>query len=193
MNSPLDSGTLARATLLQAARLPDDAIADDGAATFQSDPNTTWTRSPAAFHTMIREFVLTEFDTEPAGWENSVTHEMQHAVAARAAGYTDIRYGLSVWRNHPATGLTMWQPRMACHVPQRPVTKLALASVYAAPDTPSDTDLETLRAAGYDGIADVAARIAARNRETTTRPLVMPPSCHRIRARRPRSKRSLPC
>lgn len=90
------------------------------------------------------------------GW--GISHELEHAAAARAVGYTKILYGLyhnpEAGPGEEAIRLFMWSG-----APSRPVTKLAIATVTAAPALLSPGDLETLRAMGYRGAADVAARV----------------------------------
>ena len=68
-----------------------------------------------------------------------------------------------------------------------PLTKLAVASIAAAPERLSDTDLDDLRCMGYRDAVDVAARIQASGQQ-----LLMPRSvtaavtcpAHRARAGR---------
>jgi hypothetical protein len=52
-----------------------------------------------------------------------------------------------------------WQLFIQALAPSRPVTKLAAATITAAPATLSPGDLKVLRAMGYRDAADVAARV----------------------------------
>lgn len=67
--------------------------------------------------------------------EEQINHEQEHAAAARAVGFTRIGYGLA-HRAVPGDGGTPtleWQLFTQFAAPSRPVTKLAVAAIAAAP------------------------------------------------------------
>ena len=90
--------------------------------------------------------------------EWAISHEQEHAAASRAVGYTKLLYGLyhnpEAEQGELALQLGVWPG-----APSRPVTKLAMATVTAAPGRLSPDDRALLQAMGYRDAADVARRV----------------------------------
>ena len=89
-----------------------------------------------------------------------VQHETQHGRAAPAAGFQTVYYGLWVMEHEEYLDFQF------AHYPRdpiRPITKLAMASIVAAPEVLSPSDRSQLAAMGYAGADDVAERILAHN------------------------------
>jgi hypothetical protein len=106
-----------------------------------------------------------QWDIDQDYIEGQVRHEQEHAAAALAAGFTKVRYGLFVRRTRREVpgGVdvqTDWRMMLEHAAPSGPVTKLAYASIVAAPARLSAGDAEALRDMGYRDAADVARRIA---------------------------------
>lgn len=117
-----------------------------------------------------------------AKWYDGVaTHESAHAAAARWVGFTVVKLGI---RTYPQSE----GPRVGfgglCAVtrPDRPITKLAMASIAIAPSDPSTDprfndnggDLDGISRMGYEGAEDVKARIEFFNSRNPDSPLPLP-------------------
>jgi hypothetical protein len=96
-------------------------------------------------------------DLDPADYDDDIAHEAEHAAAARAIG-CDSRF-LFKRAPHPARADTWYSVTVHVYASREPLTKLAIASIAAAPSWLSDTDLADLHCMGYIDAADVAARI----------------------------------
>lgn len=116
------------------------------------------------------------------GWDMDWTevfrqadHEVEHATAAYTVGMTIVRYGFALWDEGPTS---RWQFSITHAAPDRPVTKLAYASIVAAPSRLSLGDERALTEMGYTGVSDVSDRIGAFN-ATAERRLPVPASARR--------------
>lgn len=132
---------------------------------FTDDPDTTYAPSPDGLRALAAKLNAScQWQIDPAYIEDQIRHEQEHAAAAVAAGFTKIRYGLFVRRASReilggVEASTDWH-MCACHAaPARPVTKLAYASIVAAPVRLSEGDAQALRDMGYGDAADVARRM----------------------------------
>lgn len=145
---------------------PDDALVVGWPEHFGDVPDVTWTSSPDGLRELGAELNAScEWQIDPDYIEDQVRHEQQYAGAALAAGFTKVRYGLFVRREYSDVpgGVnveTGWQMMAAHAAPAGPVTKLAYASIVAAPARLSDGDEEALRVMGYTDAAAVARRLA---------------------------------
>lgn len=100
---------------------------------------------------------------EPTQVQQKINHEAAHALAAKAAGFSIVVYGLSIVKDvngYPRKSRFHVSPLL----PERDITKLALASIAAAPAKPSGKDLSALGLMGYSGVQDVAERVIEHNK-----------------------------
>src|SRR6185312_11654529 len=107
-----------------------------------------------------------QWQIDPAYIEAQIAHEAEHADAALAVGFSRVRYGLGEWVERRMEGdvlavTTRWQVMVFHVAPVRPVTKLAYASIVAAPACLSAGDAQALVDMGYRDAAEVADRLAA--------------------------------
>jgi hypothetical protein len=152
--------------------LPDNALTTGWDEEFKDIPDTAYASSPDGLRELAAALNAScQHDIDPDYIESEIRHEQEHAVAALAAGFTKIRYGLYVHRTrHPGsrpgsfTVETRWQMLVEHVAPSGPVTKLVYASITAAPSVLSDGDAQALRDMGYRDAADVARRISGRRR-----------------------------
>jgi hypothetical protein len=121
-----------------------------------------WTRdaqyatTTAGLRQLIRQTLAALFPgTDPAEYEADIAHEGQHAAAAAALGCSS-RFIFRVARLRDGSWYTV---PAHTFVSQRPLTKLALAAISAAPAWLSEGDLADLHRMGYAGADDVADRI----------------------------------
>jgi hypothetical protein len=144
---------------------PDDAVITGWAEDFGDYPNVTYADTPDGLRTLAAILnAECQGQIDPHYIEEQICHEGQHADAARAAGFTKIRYGLGVWRERRDLDIgyeitTRWQVLMEHVAPVRPFTKLMYAAITAAPTRLSAGDEAALREMGYRDAADVAARV----------------------------------
>lgn len=144
---------------------PDNALTVGWPEDFRDIPDVTWTSSPDGLRELAADLnVSCQHDIDPGYIESEVRHEHEHALAALAAGFTKVRYGLLVRRTSRkvpgGTDVeTAWRMMVTHAAPSGPVTKLAYASITAAPAVLSAGDAEALRDMGYEDAADVARRI----------------------------------
>jgi hypothetical protein len=135
--------------------LPDDAMIRVPSEFRDDVPYRSYASSPGELRRLIREAAASFPDLDPADFEDDITHETEHAVAAQALGCTSrftftvapLRDG--VWYSVPGHVYTS----------RKPLSKLALAAIAAAPSSLSDGDLADLHRMGYKDTDDVAERI----------------------------------
>ncbi|MET9260344.1 hypothetical protein [Amycolatopsis sp. NPDC004079] len=137
---------------------------------FRDFPDVTW----AGTLDDLRVFMVELIDEhrgriDDGFFEQQLRHADEQATAARAVGFSKVRYGLlvrpcKIARRADGTWdrSLFWQVCMQYVAPTRPVTKLAYAAVVAAPRLLSDGDASALRVMGYRDAADVARRIRQR-------------------------------
>lgn len=136
-------------------------------------PYTLYADSPGGLLRFFRE----TFALHPPGGgagleiaEEQIRHEAEHGAAARSLGCS-VRFTFSMV---PRPG--GWEPRAGSQwVSRVPLSRLAAASIYAAPSRLSPADTDALRAAGYPDPEDLAGRIREFNR-TADHPLPVPSS-----------------
>ena len=165
---------------------PDDFIISNyWAQEFTEVENVTCADTADELHILTSALNLRcQGQIDPAYIEAQIAHEAEHAAAARAVGFSRIRYGLGEWIERRTDGdvvtvTTHWQVMVFHVAPLRPVSKLAYAFIVAAPACLSAGDLEALRDMGYRDTEDVAARI--RSLTLPPRPDVPPPPVLRVR------------
>jgi hypothetical protein len=128
--------------------------------------------SPAGLLPIIRGIpasypAATEADL--AWLEDGIQHEAQHAAAATVLGCSS-RFCITMT---PLPGGGVHARPCCSWVSRRPLSKLAIASIAAAPSDPSPDDLADLRRMGYRDADDVAERIRRFNRRARY-PLPLP-------------------
>lgn len=147
------------------ADAPDDAAVTGWASEVSDDPNVTYVDTVAELRALTAELnAQCQGQISTDYIEEQISHEAEHAAAARAVGFSKIRYGLGVWRKERlADGsrevTTNWQVLIVHVAPVKPVTKLSYAAIVAAPRRLSAGDAAGLREIGYRDAADVAGRI----------------------------------
>jgi hypothetical protein len=139
--------------------LPDDAPVriPDG---FEEEvPYGTYASTLEELRRVIRESAVPFLGLDPADYEDDIAHEAEHAAAARAIGCAS-RF-LFKRAPHPVRDDVWCSVTVHVYASSEPLTKLAVASIAAAPSWMSDTDLADLQCMGYRDVEDVAARIQA--------------------------------
>jgi hypothetical protein len=144
----------------------DDAIVTNWATEFTDDPYMTPAETLDDLRILVAELnSRCQGQIDPGYIEEEIGHEDEHAAAARAVGFSKVRYGLMVrryQRNTPEGGvevLTRWRVLIQHVAPVGPISKLAYATVVAAPSRLSDADAAALRDMGYRDAGDAAARV----------------------------------
>lgn len=117
--------------------------------------------------------IMIETPITAAQMRSHLEHEAAHGQAAKAVGFMGLNYGLSIKVSTPS-GRPTWNLFHAYHSPVEPPTKLALASVTAAPLEPSQADKAKVQQFGYESVQEVAKRIEAYNARGNGRPLPLP-------------------
>lgn len=159
---------LAAMGLAAARDLPDDGLGRVPSE-FRDDPDVMYASTLEGMRGVIREAARLHPWISVAACEADIAHEAEHAAAARMIGCAS-RFGLKVGRTGAGATYTVMVHEFA-----RPgmMTKLAFASMAAAPARLSEGDLADLRAMGYRDAEDVAARIREHNRHAAV-PLLVP-------------------
>lgn len=125
----------------------------------ENQTHVTWSRNPGWMLQQFHQAALVRGWTfDPDEIRRRASHEIEHAMAATAVGFSTIHYGFALW-DEGAT--SRWQFAICHSGPTRPVTKLAYAAIMATPRDLSIGDLQGLKEMGYAGRADVIARVAA--------------------------------
>lgn len=94
--------------------------------------------------------------------------EQYEAARAIGVGPDDLRIRVRMHRARPPGRLNrIWYGTHPELLVRHRGPKLAIAAVYAAPHQPTEFDLNRLRDFGYDGVVDVAQRIARWNENGT--------------------------
>jgi hypothetical protein len=152
--------------------LPDYAMVDVSAE-FSDVPHAIgYADSPAGLLPIIRAIPASypaATEAHLAMLEAEILHEAEHAAAASALGCSS-RFCITM-TPLPGGGVHA-RPCHSC-VSSRPLSKLALASITAAPSRLSPDDLADLRDMGYRDADDVAERIREFNRRAC-QPLPLP-------------------
>ncbi len=156
------------------AELPDHASArdmyDDELSTVA--PNVIRVATVKEFALVFKALGAIHGGIDPSKVNEHILHEKAHKQAADGAiGFRQSVYGLVVTgssiRKTPVANGTMveasfnWRPFCQQAGPLGEVTKLAVASIVAAPDEISEGDSARLIAMGYQGQEDIAQRIEA--------------------------------
>lgn len=108
---------------------------------------------------VIRESAGQFLGLNPADYEDDIAHEAEHAAAARAIGCAS--HFLFKTAPHPVRHDVWCTVTVHVYASREPLTKLAVASIAAAPSQLSASDLADLYCMGYRDVDDVAARIQA--------------------------------
>ena len=145
------------------ADVPDDTVIDDWPTRLVKSKGVYLFNSSRQLRYLARGLLRLRYRQPPdaASLDDRISHEEEHAAAARAVGFTKTAYGFAPQMDpfgvipYPL-GVQLFMHPLA---PSRPVTKLGLATILAAPASPSPGDLAQLQAMGYQGAADVAARV----------------------------------
>lgn len=155
------------------AEMPDDAIAcvPGSLEDLPELPGATYAADIRGLRRIVREFTTRNYGWAEGSLLAEIPHEQEHAAAAQALGCRSRFF----FRVAPTEG----GGRGAClghsWVARAPMTKLAVASIAAAPSYLSAGDLNDIRRMGYRDADDVAGRIRLFNR-TAKHPLTMPGS-----------------
>jgi hypothetical protein len=164
--------------------LPDEAMIIPPARFFSS-PHERYARNSEELRRLIRASLapITDLPAWLQFFVDQVPHEAEHAAAAQKLGCTS-RFTFWLTPNRQGS----WDGGLRHDwISRRPVSKLAIAAIAAAPSWLSPGDLADLNLMGYQGSEDVADRIRAFNRRGRPR-LPVPVSARRgPRLRRARS------
>lgn len=138
---------------------------------FTDVPYAKYASTPEGLRSLIIETLAPFPHADLSFLQTEIQHEAQHDAAARALGCT-TRFAFSMiplpdrsWQALPGH---QWAS-------ERMLTKLAIASIAAAPACLSVNDRADLRSMGYRDAEDVAARIREFNRWARN-PLPVPAS-----------------
>ena len=139
--------------------LPDDAMIRVPSEFRGNVPRRRYARTPGELRRVIREAAAFFPGLDLADFEGDITHEAEHAAAARALGCTSrFIFTVAPIRDSAPDGAWYSVPGHV-YTSRKPLSKLALAAIAAAPSWLSEGDLADLHRMGYRDADDVAGRI----------------------------------
>jgi len=135
---------------------------------------------------LIAESPSLSEDKMQLGAKEILEHETTHGRAARIAGFSIVKYAIlytelelrqriflktRTYKEYP-----LWMPVTVPLSPEKGITKLALASIIAAPHDLSPSDSYQLHMLGYLGARDVCDRVVDHNTINPANQLMAPQS-----------------
>ncbi len=118
------------------------------------------TKEMRMIYEAIRHIKAAKFDEQTI--LDSIKHEQQHTDAARIAGIKSI-FAVSIDKVSAGGVTTTPSMYFIGNSEHKQLTKLGLASVIVRPEIPSPSDIEKLKAMGYNSPQEVYNRIISSN------------------------------
>lgn len=154
--------------------------------------DTNYADDEAGFKALMDDWVAQLLDNgvplshirESIDIDEALSHERAHRDAALIGGFSVVKYAVFTSLREDAIKLPFFKtvinraynirPAIIPLFPERDITKLAMASIIAAPEYLSDGDMAQLESMGYEGAGDVAERVIRHNQTSDTTPLMVP-------------------